>query len=120
MKNMLVWYVLLFVVIGGIVFFASGQEPGALLGVAVAAVIGFAIMAAQMRSQWSGTIEDLVEKKVDVSSGDESNHYQTRLFAVVRLENGRTKKVQADPNWKIGDRLVKQRGATGIQVNSEA
>ncbi len=119
MKKLVLGYVVIFGIIGIIVFFASGQDPDALMGVGLAALIGFVIMAFQMRSQWSGTIEDFVEKNVEVGGSDESSHYETRLYAVVRMDSGKKKNVQADPRWKVGDRLVKKRGQTDIQVNPQ-
>ncbi len=116
MRKLIVWWLIIFGVIAVIAFVAGGIE--AVGGVGVAAVISFLIMVKQMSSQWSGVVEDIQEKEVRVGGDEESDgRIETRLMASVRLDSGKMKKVEAGSNWRIGDRVVKERGKATVEVN---
>ena len=55
-----VWAVF-WLVVGAAVFIFADDEPGALLGVAVAAVVSLVLVLANLNSQWSGVIADIRE-----------------------------------------------------------
>ena len=113
MKKVMLGYIVVFCVIAIIVFFASDQDPMAVLGVAVAGALGFVIYAGQLRSAWTGVVEDLYEK---TTHDNENGTSTTHTMARIRLENGRKKKIRAYPTWRVGDRLVKNRGEADIKV----
>ncbi len=116
MRGLIVGWLIVFSVIGGVVFYLEGIE--ALVGVGIAAVIALVIMLRQLRSQWSGTVVSLEEKQVHVpGNDDEPDRHETRVIAHVRLNTGRTKKMNAHPSWSVGDNLVKRRGDSSIQIN---
>lgn len=120
-KSYMIIWVVLFLIIGIIVYIASGYQLEAVGGVALAAALSFIIMFLQLRSQWSGIIETVKQKEEAIDQGEESGPvYETKLYAYVRLDNGKKKRVPADPHWKPGDRLVKKRGETGIHLNPDS
>lgn len=119
MKTFLIGFII-FAVIGIIVFVASDFNYEALLGVGLAAVISIIIITLQKSSQWSGTIEKIYEKRVNVGGDEEGNAFsEKRLFANIRLDNGRRKNLEALSNWQVGDRLIKKRGRTTIDLEKK-
>lgn len=116
MRKLIIWWLIIFGVIAVIAGIAGGIE--AVAGVGIAAVISLLIMVKQMASQWSGVVEDIQEKEVRVGGDEDSpGHIETRLMASVRLDSGKMKKVEAGSNWRIGDRVVKERGKASVEVN---
>ncbi len=113
----LVLWVVIWAIIAVVVYFVADQEPMAVAGVGLAAVISFILMIAMLSSHWEGTIVDIRMEKQRVSDndGDGSWHWETITYAYVRRSNGKVKKERAMSNWDVGDRLEKRRGEGQIR-----
>ncbi len=104
------------IVISMVVYtFWGRDEPMALAGIGLAAVISLVLMMSQLASQWSGQITDVRVERVNIDQGEGSIHTEDRWYAYVHRDNGKRKKVPADPHWKIGDRLEKRRGEPEVR-----
>lgn len=104
-KNVLIFWAVV-ILIGWI---AGGSGLG--LGLLLAAVISVIIMQYTLNSSWEGVIENIKNEKV--YSGDpNSDHHEYRevLYANLKLNNGKNKKIHAYPNWKVGDKIKKEKG----------
>ncbi|HUM37144.1 MAG TPA: hypothetical protein PLQ85_09765 [Anaerolineae bacterium] len=112
----LLWVVIWSVIAVG-VYFIADQEPMAVAGVGLAALISLVFMLATLSSHWQGTIVDVRMERERVSDHDEDGswHWETVTYAYVRRSNGKVKKMRAMPNWDVGDRLEKRRGESQIR-----
>lgn len=112
----LAWAVI-WTIIAVVIYFVADQEPMAVAGVGLAAVISFILMIAMLSSHWEGTIVDIRMEKHRVSDNDDDGswHWETITYAYVRRSNGKIKKERAMPNWDVGDRLEKRRGEGQIR-----
>ncbi|MEJ5310589.1 MAG: hypothetical protein WHX52_12525 [Anaerolineae bacterium] len=107
---LVLWAVIWFV-IAVVVFLIWGrEEPGVLLGVGLAALISLVIMLATLSSAWSGTVVDMRVEQVRSTDDDGYTQVDDVLFAYVRRDNGKVKKMRAMSQWQVGDRLEKKRG----------
>lgn len=114
-KYFLIWLIS-WLIIGVVAFFVWGQkEPGVMVGLALAATISLVLMIKTLLEQWSGVVIELKKERVTVRRGEHTD-WREVLFAYVRLDNGKTKKIQPMPDWQIGDRLEKKRGDFKINV----
>jgi len=110
-----IWAVI-WAIIGVVVFIFWGhEEPVGMLGVALAAFISLVILLATLSSAWSGTVQDLRIEKVRRSDDEGYSYTENVLFAYVRRDNGKVKKMRAMPQWQVGDRLVKNRGESHVR-----
>lgn len=111
----LVLWAVAWIIIGGIVFIFWGQdEPGAVLGVGLAAVISLVLMLASLVTGWSGTVIDVRVENVSTTDDEGYTHTQQVRYAYVRRDNGKVKKVHALPQWQVGDYLIKKRGESQV------
>ena len=113
----LVLWVVIWAIIAVVVYFVADQEPMAVAGVGLAAVLSLILMLVTLSSHWEGTIVDIRMEKHRVSDndGDGSWHWETVTYAYVRRSNGKVKKERAMSNWDVGDRLEKRRGEGQIR-----
>ncbi len=112
----LVIWAVIWAIIGVVVFIFWGhEEPVGMLGVALAAFISLVILLATLSSAWSGTVQDLRIEKVRRSDDEGYSYTENVLFAYVRRDNGKVKKMRAMPQWQVGDRLVKNRGESHVR-----
>jgi len=113
----LVLWVVIWAIIAVVVYFVAGEEPMAVAGVGLAAVISLILMLAMLSSHWEGAIVDIRMEKHRVSDNDDDGswHWETITYAYVRRSNGKVKKERAMPNWDVGDRLEKRRGEGQIR-----
>jgi hypothetical protein len=97
----------LIVIVIGYIF--AGKELA--LGLFIAAIISIIVWQYSVNSSWEGIIESFKIKKINTSSyEDDTNHYKEVKYAYIKLLNGKIKKIQAYPNWKIGDKIKKEKG----------
>ena len=98
-------------VIGAAAFLWKGHdEPLILAGVGVAALLSLVLMIPALLGQWEGQIVDIRVERVRVEDSDDRWHYEDQAFAYIREASGRTRKLRAMSDWKVGDRLAKRRG----------
>ncbi len=110
-----IWAVI-WAVVGVVVFIFWGrEEPVGMLGVALAAFISLVILLATLSSAWSGTVQDLRVEKMRKSDDEGYSYTENVLFAYVRRDTGKVKKMRAMPQWQVGDRLVKNRGESHVR-----
>lgn len=115
MLGYLMLWAVAWIIIGVIVFIFWGQdEPGAVLGVGLAAVISLVLMLASLVTGWSGTVIDVQVENVSTTDDEGYTHTQQVRYAYVRRDNGKVKKVHAMPQWQVGDYLVKKRGESQV------
>jgi len=107
-----VWAAIWIVVAVAVVVLAD--EPEALTGVGVAALISLILVMTNLNSQWSGQVTDLRTERERVSDED-GWHYRDVTYAYIRHDNGKVKRVHAMPGWQVGDRLEKRRGDTAVR-----
>jgi len=96
-------------------FVLEPEEPAALYGVALAAVISLIIMVKQLGETWAGDIVEIRTERVEVGD-DEDSHLEDMDFAYIRLTDGKTKKMTALPDWKAGNHIEKRRGEGWFRV----
>lgn len=108
-------FLLLLFLFGLFLYHSQGIE--AVYGLGLAAFFSLVMYLAAKGSKWSGTIVDLAEKTSVSHYEDHTTHTETYLVAHVKLDSGRIKKVRAANHWRIGDRIVKQRGARDVEIN---
>jgi hypothetical protein len=105
-------------VIAVVVYLIWGrEEPMVLGGVALAAVLSLILLLANLASHWSGQIIDIRMERDRVNDDEGDWHYETRRYAYIQRDNGKTKKLRAPKHWQVGDRLVKRRGEGQIHHN---
>lgn len=102
-KNILIFWVIVII----ISWIISGLNLA--LGLFVAAIISILIMYFTINSSWQGTIEKIKTEKVYDNNPD-SNNYKEITYAYVRLLNGKVKKIRPYPDFKVGDKLKKEKG----------
>jgi hypothetical protein len=102
MKVMLIFWIV--VIIIGFIF--GGIYVA--LGLIFAMVLSFIIMHFSMNSQWEGVIVSIKDERVYKGHDDELGTYVT--FARIKLNNGKIKKVRSYPDWKVGDKIKKEKG----------
>ncbi len=103
----------LVVIIIGFIF--AGKELA--LGLFVAAIISIAIMQYTINTSWQGQIQDIKTKQIETSSADDEGYsYKNVTYAYIKLSNGKTKKIHAYPNWKIGDKIKKEKGTFSPKI----
>ena len=112
----LVVYVLMAVIL--YLFVAEVRDqPGILGGLGLAIAIGVLIALVKRRGGWAGRVKELREEEVWIPPklGEEiPGHSETRVFALVEDDRGRSRRIPAMPGWQVGDRLVKRRGSSMI------
>ena len=82
------------------------------LGLLIAALISIVIMQYTLNSSWEGIIDKIKTEKVYERGLDENDHghYKEITYAYIKLNNGKTKKIQNYPYWKEGDKIKKEKG----------
>jgi hypothetical protein len=82
------------------------------LGIIIAGIISLVLWNYTMNSSWKGIIEDIKTERVSKGGLDEkdTHYYQNINFAYIRLDSGKIKKTRAHPDWKKGDKIVKEKG----------
>lgn len=97
----------------GAVYLLTG-EPLAALGAAVALSIGVLFYYKNLNDSWKGTITELKEEKYLQKEYDSNNNATTyesyKTYAYIRQDNGKVKKMELGPEWKIGDVIEKRKG----------
>lgn len=116
MTKALLWWAVIWLVVGAVVYAFVGQEtPDVLLGIGLAAAISLFVIVKTMSEQWEG---EIIEVKVEEKyvSDDDGGSFEKRLKALVRLSNGKIKKVDAIKGYDVGCYLVKKRGEASVKV----
>lgn len=114
------WFVLWSLIALGLLLFTN--EPMAVAGVGLAALISLIFMVRSLSDSWQGRIVDLrLEKEYVPGDEDEPGDWEEQLYAYVQ-EAGRRKprKIRAESGWQVGDWLEKRRGETCIRVRRGA
>jgi hypothetical protein len=109
------WAVFWVIIAVAVFIFWGRDEPATLLGVGLAALISLVLLLGSLSSAWSGTIEDIRIEKVRTTDDEGYSHTRNERFAYVRRDNGKRKRMNAMPQWQVGDRLVKNRGETHVR-----
>ena len=71
-----------------------------------AAIISGIIWTFTLNSSYSGEIIDIKINKYR----DQDDFYREEKKAILKLDNGKTKKISPMPGWKIGDKIQKVKG----------
>ncbi len=111
----LIWVVLWLAIAALVHFVLAPEEPAALYGVALAAVISLVLMVKQLGEAWSGVIVEIRTERVEVED-DEDSHLEDMDFAYIRLTDGKTKRMRAMQEWRVGNRIEKRRGEGWFRV----
>ncbi len=82
------------------------------MGLGIAGVISAIIYYTSANSEYSGVIVDFKIRKYQ----DHDGIYREEKKAILKLGNGKTKKLSPMHDWKIGDRIVKTKGETTPRV----
>lgn len=108
-KNIMIFWVIV-IVLGLII---GGLELA--IGLLLAAVISTSIMYYQLNTSWEGKIEKIKTetKTIGGTYENEQVEYRDITYAYIRLSNGKKKKIQAQKNWKVGDKIIKEKGKSG-------
>lgn len=82
------------------------------IGLLIAGIISYTIMYFTLKSSWEGKIYQIKTEQVAQSGTTEDDHihYKSVNYAYIKLENGKTKKIQTRPNWRVGDKIKKEKG----------
>lgn len=116
MTKSLIWWAVIWLIIGIVVYAFVGQEtPDVLYGVGLAAIISLAFLIKTMTEQWEGEIIEIKEEQVYVSD-DDGGSVEKRLKAVVKLSTGKIKKIDAIKGYTVGNYLIKKRGEASVKV----
>jgi predicted membrane protein len=104
-KNVLIFWVIVILigwVLGGL---------NLAIGLLVAAILSLLIIHFTLNSSWKGVIENIKTEKIYSKDPDSShNEYKEVTYAHLKVNNGKKKKVRAYPQWKIGDKIRKEKG----------
>ncbi len=108
------WAVVFAAIAAAVAYFAEENRGAALLLVGAVALFSLISMLSSLRSQWQGQIIDIHQESYRRKSG---NRWITehRTVAVVREPGGKTRKVGAARDWRVGDYLEKRQGDTSIR-----
>jgi hypothetical protein len=112
---LVLWAVIWFIIAVGVFLIWGREEPMALLGVGLAALISLVLMLATLSQAWSGTVVDVRIEQVRSTDEDGYTQIDDVRFAYVRRASGKVKKMRAMPQWQVGDRLEKKRGEGHIR-----
>jgi len=116
MLKLAAWFVVGWVMVGGVVYFIAGEGVEVLYGVGLAAVISFLITAKILSDQWEGLVEEIKKEQVYISNSEDNGYYEDRFYAYVRRTNGKRRKTPLQKGWQVGTRLRKQKGKMEIEV----
>lgn len=104
-KNMAIFWTII-IVIGLLI---GGSDLA--LGLVVAAIISFILVYFSLNSQWEGTIEKIKTEQIhNQTTEDGSYNVRDITYAHIRLINGKIKKVHHYADWKVGDKIKKEKG----------
>ncbi len=106
-KNMLIFWCVVIVI--GWIFGGNNLA----LGLFVAAIMSFALVYFSLNSSWEGTVEKIRSENVYDDPQADNHNFKVVDYAYVRLSNGRLKKMHLYPDWKVGDKLRKEKGKFG-------
>lgn len=84
-------------------------------GIGLALLISAILMSKVLLEHWGGTVIERKTEKVPVRRGNKT-YYTDTDFVILKLINGKTKKIRAMPDWQTGTRLIKRRGAFQVSV----
>lgn len=91
----------------------GGQDLA--IGLLIAGLISYAIMYFTLKSSWEGRIYKI--KTEQVTHGGTTEEDQVYLkdikYAYIKLNDGKTKKIETQPNWAVGDLIKKEKGTFG-------
>ena len=106
----------IWIVIAAIIYLVEGRdEPVALVGIGIAALLSLILMLVNLSDQWSGQVVDIRTER-ERARRDNGGWTDERVtYAYVRRDDGRVKRMRAMPGWEVGDRLVKRRGDSAIR-----
>jgi len=102
----LIFFLVFWVAIVLIGFIFGGVELAG--GLILAAIISAILYKMIMNSEYSGEIIDFEVKKYT----DDDGMMREIRKAVLKLDNGKTKKISPMPDWKKGDKIIKKKGET--------
>ncbi|HOZ80754.1 MAG TPA: hypothetical protein PK370_00860 [Candidatus Woesebacteria bacterium] len=108
-----IWAIIWIIIAIGVSAFGYGES---LPGVAVAALISLFFVFKILNENWSGTVVEIKTETV-YTSDEDGTESQDITYAYIKLDNGKTKKIQ-NMGWKVGDKLVKARGQAQIKIVS--
>ncbi len=112
---LVLWAVIWFVIAVVVYLIWGREQPGVLAGVGLAALISLVLMLVTLSQAWSGTVVDMRVEQVRSTDDDGYTQVDDVLFAYVRRDNGKVKKMRGMPQWHVGDRLEKRRGEAQIR-----
>ena len=110
-----IWFVIWVIIAVAVYIFFGQKEPTVLLGVGAAALLSLVLMGFSLASQWQGQIMEIKTERVRVRRGQDHWGWEDQTFAIIRQPNGRTRKMRAMPDWRVGDQLEKRRGEGQIR-----
>lgn len=64
---------------------------------------------------WEGKIEKIKTETITRGGMHDDGHvdYQDITYAYIKLTNGKTKKIETQKDWKVGDTIKKEKGKYG-------
>ena len=93
-----------------IIIYLTTKELGLVGGLLLAFGIGYAIYIKTINEEWSGKITKVYDKKIR-QDNDGFTTYKTVRYATVEMDSGKIKNKPAHPDWKVGDKVVKEKGS---------
>lgn len=116
MGKYLLWWGIIWALIGGVVYAFVGKEtPDVIYGIALAAFISLVFLFKMLAEQYEGVITEVKEESRYVSD-DDGGSVQKTLYAYILMSNGKTKKVQAAPGYIVGNYIVKKKGEPSPKI----
>jgi hypothetical protein len=111
------WAVFWFAAAVLIAYLTRGNEEqtNILLAVGLGALVSLVMLVVSLSSQWEGEIIDIRQESRRVRRGDDW-YTERHTVALVREPSGRIRKVGASRSWRVGYRLQKRRGETGVRI----
>ncbi len=107
-KRILLISTIVFAVIIAMIYAATGNA-GLTGGLTLALFISIAISVVKMSTSWEGTITEIQDKHYADKDGGFANGKTVR-YAYIKTADGSSKKVASLPDWKVGDKLIKEKG----------
>lgn len=116
MSKYLLWWGIIWLLIGGIVYAFVGKEtPDVIYGIALAAFISLIFLFKSLSEQYEGEIIEVKEESKYVSD-DDGGSVEKTIVAIIQLPNGKTKKLQALKGYEVGNYIIKKKGEPSPKI----
>lgn len=106
--------IILWLLLAAIFYFTTG-EVGSVYGITLAFLISIIVMLANYLSEWEGKITEIKTETHNSTDSDGNTDSRQVTYAILRLDNGKRKKIVLMPSWEMGDRLKKEKWEGSIK-----